>query len=496
MTSNAVDRSARGSFYHLVVSGITISLGFIRSVLLMRLLGPDEFGTVNLALFFATFITPLLSFGIDNALIQEKSPSPDAFATHFSLRLIFGSILFLLCMTATPLLAETYGNIVVTAFLALVGIRIFEGFYSTHNIVMRREMHFGALALLNLFASLAMTVTAPLLAYLGAGFWSLVIEQAVGPLVRWSGIYLIIRPWKISLKINRLEAFKQFKFGIHMMATHFLGILLDRFDDFWIGTALGNNALGYYSRAYEIAQYPERVIATPVTNVFFSTYAALQDRPVERTKAFFRSSSFLIRAGFLMTVCLMASTKEFTILLFGESWVPIIPIFRWMLIYILLDPLYANLSYLITGMGRPDQLLRTRIFQMGIFVACVPLFGFFWQSNGVALAADVMMFSGVALLLKFSREYVHFSMRRLLAFPSFALIISTAAAFIPDWSSWFVEPWVSLVIKSMVCSSIFVGTLFLFEQQETYNAFRWLTVMIKELVTQTKTLPKIGKFRD
>jgi len=106
------------------------------------------------------------------------------------------------------------------------------------------------------------------------------------------------------------------------------------------------------------------------------------------------------------------------------------------------------------------------------------------------MAADLMMLSGVVLLLKYSRDYVHFSMRRLTAWPSFALVLSTAVAFVPDWSSWALKPWISLVMKCLACGSIYLGTLYLFERQETHSAIRWLSGMIMELMPQTNKQPK------
>jgi PST family polysaccharide transporter len=93
-----------------------------------------------------------------------------------------------------------------------------------------------------------------------------------------------------------------------------------------------------------MAQYPERVLATPITSVFFSTYAAVQENREELSKAFFRSSSFLVRIGLLMTVVLLATAPEVTLILFGEVWLPIVPVFRLMLVYIMLDPIYVTTS--------------------------------------------------------------------------------------------------------------------------------------------------------
>jgi O-antigen/teichoic acid export membrane protein len=467
-SQSVLSRSVRGSGYNIAVSGVTIVLGLVRSVLLMRLLAPDQFGVVALALFFMTFLTPFSVFGIDSALIQKRDVSKETFSTHFVMRLALALIVLALGFLASPLLRRLYAGqvVVVDVFLALLSVNVVVASFSTPGVILRREMRFGSLALLNLAASLAMSVTAPLLAYLGAGLWSLVAEQAAGPIVRWIGLWGVIRPWRPSLRFNWGEAKSALRFGRQVFSANVLGILLDRFDDFWIGTALGPTALGYYSRAYEMAQYPERVLATPITSVFFSTYAVVQEDREDLSKAFFRSSSFLVRVGLLMAVVLLATAPEVTLILFGEVWLPIVPVFRLMLVYIILDPIYVNLSYLIIGVGRPDWLSKVRLIQVALFVATVIVFAYLWNINGVALAANLMMLSGTLALLIYSRRFVSFSLSRMLLWPVIAAGLSSLVGY---WTFHLVDlsdlSWKSLLLKAISISSVYILTLLLVERK-------------------------------
>ena len=236
-SQSVLSKSARGSAYNVAVSAITAILGFVRSVLLMRLLAPGQFGLVALALFFMTFLTPFSTFGVDKALIQRPNPGREAFSTHFVLRLVLATVILVLGLLVSPILRHVYADqvVVVDVFLILLLLNVFVASFSTPGVILRREMRFGTIALLNLLSSLAMTITAPLLAYLGAGLWSLVAEQAVGPLVRWVGLWGFARVWRPSLRFNRDEAKSLLKFGRHVFSSNILGIMLDRFDDFWTG---------------------------------------------------------------------------------------------------------------------------------------------------------------------------------------------------------------------------------------------------------------------
>lgn len=464
MTESVLSKSAKGSAYNIGVTAITILLGFTRSVLLMRLLSPDQFGVVALALFFTTFLSPFSVIGIDSAIIQKKDASKETYSTHFILRLVLGIAVLGFGLLAAPILRQFYSPITVDVLIALLGINLLQATYSTPNAIIRREMRFGTMAVLNLAASISMTITAPLLAYLGAGLWSLVAEQAIGPVVRWVGFWVILRPWKLSFAFNPDEARSALKFGSRVLSSNTLGILLDRFDDFWTGTTLGATALGFYSRAYEIAQYPERVLATPITNVFYSTYANLQDDQTELSKAFFRSSSFLIRAGFWIGIVLAITAPEVTLILFGQTWLPIVPIFRLMLIYIILDPLYANLSYLIVGVGHPEILTKVRVMQVLLFGILVITLARIRGTQGVAIAANFMILSGTVVLIIQSRKFVRFSMVRMLQWPTVTLIISASVGWLLSTVIPVSNIWISLIYKASSVSIIYILFLYLVER--------------------------------
>jgi len=477
----------RGATYNVAVSVIIIALSFVRSVLLMRLLMPEQFGVVALALFFMTFLTPFSTFGIDSALIQCQEPREETFATHFILRLTLAGAVLLLGLIISPLLRRIYSDqaIVADVFLALLAVNVLAASCSTHAASLRRDMRFGPLALLNLISSLAMTITAPLLAYLGAGLWSLVAERVVGPIVRAIGYWGFLRPWHFSLRFDWDEARSFLRFGQHVSLANILGILLDRFDDFWTGTTLGPIPLGYYSRAYKVAQYPERILAKPITSVFFSTFAAVQNDREELSKAFFRSSSYLVRTGFLMTALLVFGASEITIILFGRIWLPIVPVFRLMLIYTLLDPLYQNLSYLMVAVGHPNLLSRIRLLQISIFIPSVVGFARLWSINGVAIAADLMMFSGIIALTAFSYRFVSYSLRRMFLWPVVATAASAIAGYVLIRWVQLAGLWWQLIVKSLSIFSVYAMVLYLTERDTIHQ---YVPQVLQPLCKQFQTL--------
>jgi PST family polysaccharide transporter len=442
----------------------------------MRLLSPEQFGYVALALFFMMFLTHFSTFGLDRALVQRQSPSRETFSTHFVLRLSLSLAVLVLGLLVSPLLRRIYADqvVVVDVLVALLLANVLVASFSTPSARLKRDLRFGAIALLNLLSSIAMTISAPLLAYLGAGVWSLVVEQVIGYLIRWVGLWVVLHPWRFSLHFDWAEAKSLIQFGRHVLFADLLGILLDRFDDFWAGTALGATTLGYYSRAYQIAQYPVRVLATPVTHVFFATYSALQDSEPELTRAFFRSSGFLVRTGFLLAVVLLVAIPEATLILYGGGWLPIVPIFRLMTVYVILEPFYVNLSYLVLGIGQPGFLGRVRSLQVALFVVCVPLFAYFWGVRGIAGAANVMVLCGVVALLGFSRRLLVFSLFGMLGWPSVALIAASVVGVGLTNGIVWESLWGAVIFKTLGVSAAYVLVLGLAERRALREYGEWL----------------------
>jgi O-antigen/teichoic acid export membrane protein len=459
-------KSARGSVYSLGVSAVTLLLGFTRAVLLMRLLQPELFGLMALALVFSTLVRTISTMGLDGALIQRKDAHPHDFSTHFVLRLSLSLAMLAVGWLASPVIRQAYGHqaVVVDVLLILLAIKVLEASYATHAILLQREMRFGAVAAINLIASLAMTVVAPSLAYLGAGLWSLVAEQAVGPVVRWICLWVFLRPWRITLNLRWERAKSAVKFGWQLFSANMLSVLLNRFADFWVGTSFGAVALGYYSRAYDIAQYPARVLATPIAPVFFSTYARTQDDKLDLSKAFFRSSSFLVRVGFPLVAILVISAPEITMVLFGETWLPVVPIMRLMLVYMLLEPLMVNLGYLVVGVGNPQWLTRVRLIQVLFFIVAVIILGNIWGVNGVALSASLMMLVGTLLLLLLSRRLVRYSLKRLFAWPLMAVLLAGGASLFLAAQIESSSLWGILIIKITLVLGIYGLVLYLAER--------------------------------
>lgn len=479
-------RSISSSAYNIGSSTITLGLGFLRQVLLARALLPAEVGDFNnLSLVFLSLLGLLTHLASNQALIHRQEDVQKAATTHFVLNLGLAGLRIILAFLAAPLLRQYYAAHIVQALLALAGLDLFRALNATPSVLMSKELDFRRLALLDVLTSLGMTITAPTMAYLGFGFWSLVGEQAAGVLVRTVMLWGVYRPWKARWSIDWPLARWYLRFGWSMLLSGGLGFLLNQFDDWWAATALGSSAGGFYSEAYGYAGYPRRLVAGPVMDVFFPTYAKVQHDRISLSKTFFRVNSLVLRVGFLFAGMMALVAPEFIRIFPSAKWLPMVPTFRLMLIYTLFDPMIASAGSLAVALGQPQILTRIKAIQAAVFVPLVLLLARYYVPaasamasflglsgytplgiEGIAIAADVMLLLGVVLTFRAMRRYVDFSPRRLFGWPLLGVSLGLAAGYVLEWAWALPNDWIALIAKAGLFGGTYLGLLLLVERRE------------------------------
>jgi PST family polysaccharide transporter len=477
LIDNAVATQAiKGSLFSLGSSAITIISGFARSIILARLLTPRDFGVIALALFFLSITNQFRDFGFNWALIHRDTDIATATSTHFILRTSMSLVMMILTLFVVPLLLHFYPNQpqMISALLAFSILEILKSVNSTPNFTLRKAMEFRYLAILDVASSLAMTILAPIMALLGFGFWSLVGEQVIAELVRAIGLWGVRRPWRLSFEFDPKIARWYFRFGSFVFLSSSLTFLLDQFDDFWAGTALGAVPLGFYSRAYEFARYPRRAIANPVTRVFFPAYAKLQQDRLRLSKAFYRAGSLMIRAGFLLSLVFVLIAPEFTRIFIGVKWLPIVPVFRFMILYTLLDPLILTAGHLLTAIGRPQILTKVKGFQLLFFVPAVIILSNSFGVEGVAIAVDLMAIIGLALIFSQIRKFIDFSLWKMFCYPIVSLLLAVGITLFVEGNVSLASDWLSFIVKGGLAAAIYSILMLLFEFPQCVRSFRFV----------------------
>jgi O-antigen/teichoic acid export membrane protein len=474
-------RAIRGSVYGVGGAAVTLTLGFTRSVLLARLLLPEHFGVVTLALFYVSLATQLRSFGLDQALVHRRDADETVRRTYFALRVLSGALGVVVIMAAAPALAHLYPAMpllgwVLLALAAVDALRVFSGVQET---MLSKDLAFAQLAAIDVVASATMTVVAPLLAWSGWGVWALVAEQGSGFAARAVMAWLAFRRWPARWGWDGPTARWFWEYGKPTWGTSNLSFLATRFDDFWIGSTLGGVRLGFYSRAYAFAHYPRRVVVNPLVDVLTPVFAHLQADRLRLSQAFYRATYVILRGGFLVTGIFALVMPEFIHLVIGDQWRPMLVTFRLMLVYTLLDALHLNAMNLLLAVGRPRQAQRTMAVRTLVFIPGVILGAQLWDIDGVALAADAMAVAGGILLCRYLWEVVDFSLFSLAFWPALAIGVAWSGGMLLESASRGQGAWALAAEKIAVFGALYVGLLLAAERAQAVQGIRWAWAQVR-----------------
>ena len=297
-------------------------------------------------------------------------------------------------------------------------------------------------------------------------------------------IQIVYRPWSPRVGWDREEARWFWDYGRKAWSSSNLAFLLSRFDDWYTGTFLGNVPLGFYSRAYQYANYPRRVISKPILDVFFPTFAQLQDDRSKLSRAFFRATSLMVRSSGLFCLIFVLTASEFIPLLIEDKWVPMIPTFQLMIIYVLLEPLSMAARNLLMATGYPQFILKVRIIQMVVFIPAVVLLGNWLNIEGVALAANLMVLAGAVALFKQTHQVVDYSARTLWLWPLLSIVVTAAITLglTPVWNS--LPLWGAFIVKSGLITTIYCLTLWLTEREQLIVGYQMIWSIVVPMLQE------------
>lgn len=459
-------RSVRSSTYTISASAITTVVQFVRAVLLARLLTKETFGIYAFASSFVLITRILPDFGMTSALLHHapESEGEEALRVHFTLSIIFNTI------WAAVIAIIGYFFVEPASYWVLIVILItqfIDNMVQTGRAQLIRRVIFKRIALIDIITTILSTVAALYLAWQGYGVWSLVSTDIIASIVPVYGFYIYRPPWQPRLGYSREIARYLIGFGKKMLAANLVGQLLDYIDNLWTGRVLGDEALGDYSRAYTFATYPRKILSMPLGSIASGTYAEIKNDRIRLSKAFFRVNALLIRTSFLFAGLLALVAPEFITLLLGVKWMSMLTAFRLMLLFTLLDPIKSTIASLFTAVGKPEKILQARSIQLVVMIAGLFVFTKPFGIAGVAIAVNLMLLVGVAVMLWQARAYVQYSLRRLFLVPSVGILLGiTCARAAIEIPGILGSAWRTGFVKGIVFSILYAGTILIFERKQ------------------------------
>ncbi|MFT4228694.1 MAG: lipopolysaccharide biosynthesis protein [Microbacterium sp.] len=382
------DAAARGASITLLAQLYKTVLQLIATMLLARMLSPDDFGLIAMVLSVIGISEIFRDFGLSSAAIQAKSVSTAERTNLFWANTGLGVGSAAVVAASAPLIALLYGDDrVVPVVIALAASFALSGLVTQYTADMSRRLMFRKMAVIEMVSPTVALAVAVAMALTGAAYWALVAQQLVS-LAVLLGLSVSAARWLPGMPRRDVSIRHFMKYGVSLFGTQVIAYLTKNIDNIAIGVAWGATPLGYYDRAYQLLMAPLRQINAPMTRVALPVLSRVHDDVL-------RFERYLLRAqivgGYVTaTVFALAASlaEDIVLIVFGSEWLPIVPIFAVLALGGVLRAVSQISYWIFLASGHTGAQLRmylvTRPLMILVIVAGVP-----WGAVGVAVGSTV-----------------------------------------------------------------------------------------------------------
>lgn len=381
-------RSLRGGLIAFGSQAVRFIAQFGGTILLARLLTPHAFGLVAMIAALSVLLDLVKELGLSAATIQRPVITQQQVSTLFWINAGFGCLLALFLLLAAPIIAGFYGEpelTSVTRWLAL-GF-IVSGLTIQHWALLRRQMRFTAIAVIETGAELLALTLAVICAVKGAGYWALVVQRVAGPTITLIASWALC-PWRPGLPARDADIAGMLRFGGSVTGFNLLSAAARSFDQVLIGWLWGPVVLGFYERAAKLVLVPLNNLNAPLYAVAMPALSRLEGQPDRYRHAF-----LMVFEKFAMVTmppaALAAVTADWVVgLLFGSQWHEAAPFVASFSVAAVTLPATLAVALLYLSQNRSADMLRAGLADTGA-VAVAVLAGLPFGAVGIAVAYAV-----------------------------------------------------------------------------------------------------------
>lgn len=396
-SKSVMKATVSGTFWNYGIFAASKGLVFISTIILARILAPDDFGLLALGLLAINYLDTLSDFGVGAALVYRQEDPAKSANVAFTLSVVTGLLLTAAAIVLAPLAGEFFREPRVVPIIRVLSLSfLISAFGSIQQWRIRKEMDFQRRVLPEVGRTFLKGGISVLFALLGFGVWSLVWGQLAGVL-GGTILYWWVSPRGLRFDFDRKISRQLLGYGSQMILVGLLGMLHNNADYLIIGRRMSSADLGFYTIAFRIPELIIMNLCFIVSQALFPAYAKLQDNPAALRSGFLSSLSYVSLLTVPIGVGLYLVSPEFILLFYTDRWAPAIPVMQLLSLYALIYSLSFNSGDVYKATGRPAILNQLAVVKLAITLPVL------WIAAGHGILYVALGQALVTLLLTFVR---------------------------------------------------------------------------------------------
>lgn len=461
MEQNSLRNSVLGGFFwkfceRFLNQGIT----FITSLVLARLLAPEDYGVVAIVMVFINLASVFINSGFSSALIQKKDAQDTDFNTMFFCSLACAVLLYLLLFLGAPLVAYIYKNPALKLILRVYALNIPMGVCQSIQLAyISRHMLFRKTFINSAINAVICGVVGIGLAYAGFGVWALISQGLVGTIVNTIVLFLLI-PWRPRWQFSKESAKSMLGFGSRVLAADLSATFFAEVRSLVVGAVYSTADLAYYNKGQQVPHLITNNLNGILGSVMFPAVANYSD-DLHQVKMMTRRGLRVL--AYVLVPCMfgMAAVMEpLIVFLFTDKWVQSIPFGQILSIDTCIAVFELYYVQIMKSIGRSDVVLKLELMKKPVYLVSL-IIGVMINVKALAIAMLVFDILALALDVFYIRKYIPYTVGEQLGdmLPALGLgVVMAAVVFlIPSVSSLIL----TLVVKITAGAAVYLaGSVF------------------------------------
>lgn len=361
--SKDLGKHAGKALASVAVSNIlTNIMGLGGTIILARLLGPEDFGLMAMLATAIALLTVFENFGLYFATIQKKTLSNEELNFLFWANLVVASLMAAVMFFSAGFIANFFHEPQLKELSQVLALAfICRGAANQHAALLNRKLQHGKSSMATVVAVFLATGGSIVMAMTGFGVWSLIWRQVIEAFVRTVMLWLYTG-WIPRFVSWQKDFMHSLGFGASMTVSNLMYYLSRNADDILIGKYIGAEQLGYYKLSYQILLLPLRRINEPVGQVMIPLLSQLQDQPERYRKNYMRAVHLLAMLQWPLGVLFLIHGVTIIEIVFGAEWLPAVVPLQWLAASLFIQALSNTTGWLFISQGRSKEILYWAIF--------------------------------------------------------------------------------------------------------------------------------------
>jgi PST family polysaccharide transporter len=380
----------------LVSKYSNVAVQLVVTMVLARLLTPEEFGTVAIVSVFTSFFSILADVGISTAIIQYKELTKKDCDALFLFCILLGIVLAgLFCLVSLPV-SVIYADSQLVSLCCLASLSVmFNSANMAPNGVLLREHRFAAMSLRLVVASVASGALAIVLAVAGFGCYSLVWQTVAS-----SAVILIWNWIATDLKLSNPHFVAPLKiiwrYSIYQAGFSTVNFFARNLDNLLVGGLMGSAQLGYYDKAYKLMGYPINYLTGIFSDVLQPYLSEYQDDKEKLYSSWLGICRVLALVGMFIGAIFVCFSREIVLLMYGDQWSFAAPVVATLGISVGMQMVNSTSGAIFQSAGRTDAL-----FKSGLICTCISLVAIL-----VGVASGSIAFLGLCVSIAYGLHLI------------------------------------------------------------------------------------------